>query len=60
MLFDIKNNEDDTIVCECHKCTNVTTKTLMLFGDIGIHICDKCLNNTVSKLSDEFSFRTIE
>jgi hypothetical protein len=60
MLFDIKKNSDLSIICECHKCNNVAANELMLIGDVGIYICDKCLNNTMSKLSDDFQFNRVE
>ena len=59
MLFDIKKNDDLTKICECHKCKNVATNKLMLFEGC-INICDKCLNNVISKLSDEFQFNRVE
>jgi len=59
MLFDIKTNHDETIKCECHRCNNAATNELMLFGDVGMFICDQCLNNTMSKLSDEFQFNRV-
>jgi len=59
MLFDIKRNDDKSKICECHKCENVATNELMLLGEVSIHICDKCMNNTMSKLSDDFQFNRV-
>jgi hypothetical protein len=60
MLFDIKKNDDQTKTCECCKCENVATNKLMLFGNSCVNICDKCLDNTISKLSDDFQFNNVE
>jgi hypothetical protein len=60
MLFDIKRNNDVSKICECHRCESVATNELMLFSEIGIYMCDKCLDNTISNLSNEFEFNRIE